>query len=417
MNYADRQANPQYALSESRTMPNCGPRGLRIDTRAISRAAIVALFSLLITACSGGSGSSSAQPGVQPESIASAESEPSIYREAIPRVEAYLLDTGFTGAVLIAHQDEVLLSEGYGLADKEAALPNTPHTRFRIASNTKAFTAAAVLLLQQRGQLDVRDNACKYLADCPAGWENITLHQLLVHTSGIPNYHLILEVFLDHWNNPHTVLERVADISGYPLDFDPGTGWSYNNSAYVVLGLIIENVSGTSYEAFLRDDILVPLGLTASGVLAANDDGAFATGYIGETPVDFQETGLHADGAMYATIGDLYLWDQSLYGDLLLRDEQRDLMFGHHSEVGAFFETLYTEGLPPEMGYGYGWFLARSFGRETHTHFGSIYGFRSRIIRVPAEQLIIILLSNDHYLDPWREGEMIMGQLFSGTGD
>jgi CubicO group peptidase (beta-lactamase class C family) len=157
-----------------------------------------------------------------------------------------------------------LFSKGYGSADLEWNVPNSPNTKFRLGSVTKQFTAASILLLEERGTLSVTDPVKKYLPDAPAAWDKITIFNLLTHTSGIPNYtsfpdYAKLEPF------PTTARELVARFRDKPLDFEPGEKWSYSNSGYVLLGYLIEKITGASYETFLGENIFTPFRMTDSG--------------------------------------------------------------------------------------------------------------------------------------------------------
>ena len=164
----------------------------------------------------------------------------------------------FTGAVLVARNGEVLLRQGYGLADRERNIPNTPQTKYRLGSITKQFTAMAILMLQAQDKLNVQDPICRYISECPITWQDITIHHLLTHTSGIPN----LTDFHDYQATkatPSPPEQTIARFKDKPLGFPPGEQWSYSNSGYIVLGHIIEQASGLSYEAFLQQYIFEPL--------------------------------------------------------------------------------------------------------------------------------------------------------------
>jgi CubicO group peptidase (beta-lactamase class C family) len=164
----------------------------------------------------------------------------------------------FTGSLLVARNGRILFERGYGLANREWAIPNTPQTRFRIASLTKQFTAAAILLLQQQHKLSVKEPAAQYIADLPVAWQKITIHQLLTHTSGIANYTDSAEV--EKLNllgtTPRQLINLVKDL---PLQSSPGTKMVYCNTGYVLLGMIIEKVSGLSYcqRSFRSDPFLI----------------------------------------------------------------------------------------------------------------------------------------------------------------
>jgi CubicO group peptidase (beta-lactamase class C family) len=291
---------------------------------------------------------------------------------------------GFGGAVLIARDGKAIVSRGYGLADVELNVPNTAQTKFRIGSLTKQFTAAAVMILQERGKLNVRDGVCKYLTDCPAAWQGITIHQLLTHTSGIPNI-----TALPDWEEkktiPVTISQSVARFRDLPLEFKPGEQFKYSNSNYILLGLIVEKSSGTSYENFMKETVFTPLkmadtGLDSSARILKNR----AAGYSreGETTVNAAYVNMnipYAAGALYSTVEDLLRWDQALYTETLLSRKSLDAMF-----------------TPEKSGYAYGWGVGTRNDRRFIAHTGGIEGFSAHISRFPDERAtVIVLLNND----------------------
>ena len=170
----------------------------------------------------------------------------------------------FMGSVLVAKDSAIVFEQSYGWANLEWKVPNTPTTKFRLGSVTKQFTAAAILLLEERGKLKLGDPVAKFIPEAPAAWEKVTLYHLLTHTSGVPSF----TNFPDYPTlklaplDPAKALERLRDL---PLEFVPGEKFRYSNSGYVLLGYIVERVSGQSYEAFLRENILKPLGMDDSG--------------------------------------------------------------------------------------------------------------------------------------------------------
>jgi CubicO group peptidase (beta-lactamase class C family) len=173
-------------------------------------------------------------------------------------------DSLFSGSVLVARDGEILLSHGYGEADRTQHLLNTAQTKFRLGSLTKQFTAMAILILQGRGALNVRDRICTHMADCPVPWQSITIHQLLTHTSGIPDFARFPD-YQATMGLPSSPTETIARFKDKPLEFLPGEKFSYSNSGYILLGAIIEQASGIPYEAFLRDAIFTPLQMANSG--------------------------------------------------------------------------------------------------------------------------------------------------------
>lgn len=293
----------------------------------------------------------------------------------------------FSGAILVARDGKVLVSKGYGMADIENDVPNTPETKFRLGSLTKQFTAAAVLLLQERGKLSVQDSICKYVAPCPEAWQPVTLHHLLSHTAGVPNFTNFNQFpdYVKTKRDPTTVEALINRFRERPLDFKPGEDWRYSNSGYVLLGHVVEKASGKSYESFLRENIFEPLKMTNTGYDHADEivkrrAHGYAPGPGGDlvnaSYIDMSVP--FAAGGLYSTVGDLYLWDQALYGERLLKKASLDAMF-----------TVVRN----EYGYGYG--VNKLFNRAHATHGGGIEGFATSIHRFPDDRVTVIVLSNN----------------------
>lgn len=189
----------------------------------------------------------------------------------------------FSGAALVRQGSETLLSSGYGVADSATGRSNTPETAFQIASISKQFAAAAILLLQKRGMLTVRDAVSAWVPGCPAAWTPITLHHLLTHTSGLGHWRDFPELDLCAPTTQETLLRT---FSCRPLTFPPGDGWSYSSLGYVLLAHVVERASGEPYADFLRHAIFDPLGMrhTGAGNRAPHPE-LHATGYAGEEAV------------------------------------------------------------------------------------------------------------------------------------
>lgn len=362
------------------------------------------LISLMLAAC--GSPSISVTPAaIATESFPPTSTPPS--GNTISRIDEILtLHTEgetFTGAVLVARNGEILLSQGYGWADPENQVANTPQTKYRLGSITKQFTAMAVLILKSRSQLDVQDLICHYLPDCPDSWQEITIHHLLSHTSGIPN----LTEFPDFKTfkaMPSTPEQTIARFKDKPLDFHPGAKWNYSNSGYVLLGYIIEQVSGQSYEMFLRENIFDPLQMTSTGY--DHNDGSLATGYTGvnshwDKPEYIDMTLPYAAGGLYSTVEDLYRWDQALYTDQLVSQDSLDLMFTPHAKM-----TM------SGLGYGYGWFVGQMNRHQAVSHGGGIDGFITEIRRYIANEVSVIILSNRQTTNVSQIADQIASVLF-----
>jgi CubicO group peptidase (beta-lactamase class C family) len=288
----------------------------------------------------------------------------------------------FSGSVLVACNGQTLLAKGFGLANREHGVANTPHTKFRLGSITKQFTAAAVLLLEEQGKLKLDDPVSRHCEEAPPAWEGITIHHLLSHTAGLPNFTSFPE-YRQKWMLPSPPAETMRRFLDKPLEFEPGQQFRYSNSGYIVLGVIIERASGQSYGEFVRQAIFQPLGMKDSGydthdAILSNR----AAGYhrSGEAPVNapyLDMTQPHAAGALYSTVEDLHRWDQALTAGKLLSQDSLQKMFA-----------------PVKDNYAYGWQMSRRSGRQQQAHGGGINGFATYILRVPDEKLLVVVLSN-----------------------
>ena len=288
----------------------------------------------------------------------------------------------FMGAVLVAKGDTVLLSKGYGSANLEWDLPNTPATKFRLGSITKQFTAASILILEERGKLSTSDPIKKHMPDAPAAWDAITLHHLLTHTSGIPNFTALKE-FATLKGTATTVDKSIALFRDKPLDFPVGERMSYSNSGYLVLGYVIEKVTGGSYEAFVQANIFTPLGMTDSGYdsntrLIARRAAGYMPGPGSFVNADYAHMSVpHAAGALYSTTGDLLKWERALLGGKLLS--------------AASLQKMLT---PDKNNYAYGLAVPTTNGRRVVAHNGGIEGFNTNMAHYPDSGFTVIVLGN-----------------------
>jgi CubicO group peptidase (beta-lactamase class C family) len=299
---------------------------------------------------------------------------------------------GFTGSVLVARDGKVILSRGYGLANAEWEISNTPQTKFRLGSITKQFTAAAIMLLQERSRLSVQDPICKYVGDCPKAWEPITIHHLLVHTSGIPSYTDVKSPaeFRQLGLTTVTPAGFVDSFKTKPLEFAVGEKYKYNNSGYFILGYIIEKLSGQSYEAFLQENIFGPLKMANTGydthdrILKQR-----ATGYSRRKDARINSDYLdmtvpYAAGSLYSTVEDLFAWNEALFSDRLLSAKSREAMM-----------TV------DKNNYAYGLAVTRQHNRKMVSHGGGINGFNTFLSRFPEEMVTVVVLRNaDHGVPP-----------------
>jgi CubicO group peptidase (beta-lactamase class C family) len=303
-------------------------------------------------------------------------------------------------AVLVARGDEVLHLGTYGLANVELGVPVTPKTKFRIASVSKQFTTAAVLLLAEEGRLDIDAPLSTYLPEYPHA-DSITTRQMMAHVSGIPNYLSMSEFWAE------AALGR--DMAGLldvfqrqDLAFEPGSRYSYSNSGYVVLAHLLEEVSGQRYGEFLQQRIFDPLGMADSGVdhyrpLVANRASGYSIsqGELANTSwLDMYL--LTGAGNIYSTVGDLHRWARSLDEATLLRRETIDAM-----------STRFTLTDGNEIDYGLGFRIADDRGLRVVGHSGSINGFTSQFSRIPVQEMTIVVLDNSPYIAPGEKAAQI----------
>jgi CubicO group peptidase (beta-lactamase class C family) len=289
-------------------------------------------------------------------------------------------------AVLVMRDGEVVLRRAYGLSDVAHGVSATPVTNFRLASISKQFTAAAILLLAGEGRLALDDGIRAWLPELPRAADGVTLHHLLSHQSGLVDYEDLIPA-------DATVQVRDADVLALlaPVDrryFPPGTAYRYSNSGYALLALVVERVAGAPFQDVLRDRIFLPLGM--DDTVARVDGGARvprrAYGHSREdgrwTRTDQSITSaVLGDGGIYASIDDLATWLRALDADRLLPSEARQLATSAHAVV---------TGEPGVDAYGYGWRL----GPGTLWHSGETRGFRNVMVRWPDEGLTVIVLTN-----------------------
>jgi CubicO group peptidase (beta-lactamase class C family) len=334
----------------------------------------------IVAAFIGGAGVSKAAVGSAREDAASPPPPNLARMEQV--IQSYVAKKQFMGSVLVARGNEVMLDKGYGYADEEWKIPDSPKTKFRLGSITKQFTAASIMLLQERGKLKVTDLVKRYMPDAPAAWDKITIFNLLTHTSGIPNFtsfpdYRSIEPF------PITPGKLVALFRDKPLDFQPGTKWSYSNSGYVLLGYLIEKISGQSYQRFVEETIFKPLGMKDSGYdsnsaiipdrasgYSPGRDGLVNAGYINMT-VPFSA------GGLYSTTEDLWRWERGLFGGKLLSS--------------ASLKQMTT---PFKNDYAFGLAVQKVNGREVIEHGGGIEGFNTMLAYYPEDKLTVAVLAN-----------------------
>jgi CubicO group peptidase (beta-lactamase class C family) len=290
---------------------------------------------------------------------------------------------------LVAENGAVLYKKGFGLANMEWSIPNEANTKHRLGSISKQFTGMLIMQLVEADKLDLHVPVTTYLTDYPKGnGDIITIHHLLTHSSGIPNYTSFpnFRSLQRDYYSPKDFVKTFADST---LNFIPGSQFSYSNSGYFLLGAIIEEVTGRTYEQALQDNIFTPLKMNNSGydhhntILKNRATGYEKSGksFINAPFIDMSLP--YAAGSLYSTVEDLYLWDKALYTNQLLSTENMDLVF-----------TPYIDG------YAFGWGVGkRLIGNKTdsvivHSHQGGINGFNTIITRIPSDKNLVVLLNN-----------------------
>jgi CubicO group peptidase (beta-lactamase class C family) len=340
---------------------------------------------------------------------------PVVVVETLPRLKAQLDRWGgsgaFTGGVLVARGDEVLFRQVHGYADRSLGKPLELNSRFRLASVSKQFTAAAILKLQDDGVLSIWDPLCRWIQPCPPAWEPIRLHHLLSHTSGVPDL-----MARPGWGvrrvTPATPEELTADSMLYGLQFPPGTKVRYDNAGYNLLGVVVEKASGLPLHDYLKKTFFEPLGMADTGY----DDGlsGVVMGYAnlagGPTPQPNANVSIiFAAGALYSTLDDMLAWQRALHGGHVLSPNSYRQMISDHAPDG----TPDERGRPRRL-WGYGLY-EKSLGGQVRPdfldrqiyHTGSWSGFRNLVTYQPDADVTVIVLSNNYHQ---REAVFLLSQ-------
>jgi D-alanyl-D-alanine carboxypeptidase len=316
--------------------------------------------------------------------------------EILSKVDAiaadYMQRPGAVGlSIGVARKGEIIVAKAYGLADAEFDVPADKDTMFRIGSVTKQFTAAAIMRFVEQGKLSLDDELSKFLPDFPLQDNTVTIRQLLNHTSGIPSYTSLGEEWAKLQPLELTHDEMLALVKDKPFDFKPGEQWSYNNTAYYMLGIIIEKVSGVTYAQHMQDAFFTPMGLErtrydVSRTLIKNR----AQGYtlhdgelVNDAPLGMSQP--YAAGSLLSTGEELVEWSMALTTGKVVTPESFTLM------------TTVTI-LPPPNGesthYGFGLQLDEWESRTCIRHGGGIHGFNSMLMWLPDEDVHIAVISN-----------------------
>jgi len=325
-------------------------------------------------------------------------------RQKIPGLELGIYSRG-----------HILLVKGYGLANVELNVPVKPETLMQSGSVGKQFVSAAIMMLVEEGKISLDDGITKYFPDAPAAWKPILIKNLLSHTSGLSEYessgrtgpsgpfYLRLDFTED---------ELAKKIEAMPIEWAPGEKWGYRNTNYVLLGIIIQKITGMPYAQFLNQRIFKPLGMTSTRLISDRDIVPNrAAGYeidAGElknqewVSPTFNST---ADGALYFNVLDLAKWDEALYGTQLLKQSSLDRIW-----------TVYplNDGKPNPSGYGFGWDINQQSGHKRIEHGGAWQGFTCQIARYPDDSLTVVVLTN---LDAGHSDPGVIAHVVAGIVD
>lgn len=314
-----------------------------------------------------------------------------------------ITDTTGPGAVfMVAKKGKLVYHKALGKANLELDVTMQTDNVFQIGSMTKQFTAVAILMLEEQGKLQVTDPLSRYIPDYPAG-DKITIHHLLTHTSGIKDFTAMksLSTIAQKEMSPEAM---VNFFKNEPVDFAPGEKFAYNNSGYVLLGYIIELVSGDSYEKFIQQKIFSTAGMKNSGY--ASDRKVIRNraygyhkkeyGYVNKTVISFSVP--FASGSLMSTAGDMLIWQTALNKNVLLNANSTKKLF-----------TNYTLANGKNISYGYGWHLRDINGTPSREHGGSVFGFKSMGVYIPEKDIYVLGLSNCDCISPTEIAREIAG--------
>jgi CubicO group peptidase (beta-lactamase class C family) len=294
----------------------------------------------------------------------------------------------FSGAVLVSEGGNVIYKKGIGYANAEWRIPNAPDVKYRLGSITKQFTSMLIMQLVEKGKINLDGKLSEYLPYYRKDvGDKVTIHQLLTHTSGIPDYTDLPDFMRDEIRNPLSAKELIEKFCSGDPEFEPGTQWKYDNSGYVILGAVIEEVTGNPYETVLKENIIDQLEMYSTGydhseeIIEKRASGYHKAGseIVNSPYIDMSLP--FAAGALYSTVEDMYKWDQALYTDKLVSSQSKDKIF-----------TPYMNN------YGYGWGIReQEFGgvkKKVISHSGGIFGFNTIILRYVVDKNLIVLFCN-----------------------
>jgi CubicO group peptidase (beta-lactamase class C family) len=292
-------------------------------------------------------------------------------------------------ALAVIRDGKIIKAQGYGLSNVELSVPVKPETIFQTGSVGKQFTATAVMMLLEDGKVSLDDKISRYFPESPAAWKDITVRHLLTHTSGIPDYGSETKKMID-LRVDYTEDEMVRRFAEFPLDFAPGAKWSYSNSGYVILGVLIHRISGKFYGDFLEERVFHPLHMDATHIISEenivpNRSSGYrlVNGVLKNQEWVAPKLNTTADGALYTNVLDMAKWDAALTQQSLLKKSSYEQMY---TPVRLTNGTTHP--------YGFGWEIAATHGHALIEHSGSWQGFHMNFSRYPADKLSVVVFTN-----------------------
>jgi CubicO group peptidase (beta-lactamase class C family) len=293
-------------------------------------------------------------------------------------------------ALAVVRDGKIVKAAGYGMANVELSVATKPESIFQTGSVGKQFTATAVMMLVEEGKVGLDDKISRYFPDSPPVWKDITVRHLLTHTSGVPDYTSEKTGGAINMRMDYTEEELVKKIAALPLDFEPGEKWSYSNSGYLILGVLIHHVSGEFYGNFLQRRVFQPLQMTSTRIISESDivpnrsaGYRLVKGELKNQEWVSPSLNTTADGALYTNVLDMAKWDAALYTEKLLKRSS--------------FEQMWT---PVKLNsgktypYGFGWSIADVNGHRLFEHGGAWQGFTMHISRYVDDRLTVVVMTN-----------------------
>jgi len=309
-------------------------------------------------------------------------SEQEFWQEIDAFVTEHMNPEGSGYGITVIKDGEMLFSQGWGMANIADGIPFTSNTPTNLASLTKQFTAVAVLILFEQDSLDLDDTILNYFPEFPAEWSEVTVHHLLTHQSGIPNYTDSIDSTPQDYDGLTNQMALELVLQNSSLDFTPGKQTSYSNTGYLILALLIEKISGKDYPDFLQENIFAPLEMQSTFVKIkeAVNPPNLALPYDENNGLYNVDCYIYGDGGIYSTLNDMFKWDQALYTDQIISQTTLQLALAG-----------YTGG---SNNYGYGWMVGSYGGYPSYRHGGFFLGFLNYIYRIPGKDFTYLMLSN-----------------------